>query len=99
LISNSIKFRKENTAPIIEIKSLSNESFNYLIFKDNSAGIDLSRHSDNIFHPFKRFATHVPGKGLGLYLVKSQIEAMQGEIRIESEEGEGTSFSIRLKKR
>jgi light-regulated signal transduction histidine kinase (bacteriophytochrome) len=98
LISNSIKFKKENVEPVIEIKSTSKGAYNYITFKDNGLGIDMTRHSDNIFHPFKRFATHVPGKGLGLYLVKTQIEAMHGEVQIESQEGEGTFFKLLLKK-
>lgn len=43
---------------------------------------------------YKRFHTHVEGKGLGLYLVKSQMEILGGEIKVESELDKGTTFTL-----
>jgi signal transduction histidine kinase len=48
---------------------------------------------------YKRFHIHVEGKGLGLHLVKTQVEALHGRIEVESMLGEGTSFKIYLPNR
>jgi signal transduction histidine kinase len=61
---------------------------------DNGIGIDLDKHGQDIFKPYKRFNTTIDGKGLGLFLVKSHVEALNGRITIESKPGEGTLFKI-----
>jgi signal transduction histidine kinase len=99
LISNGIKFRKESTPPEIYITSMAEEEEVTVHFRDNGCGIDMRRHSHTIFRPFKRFHTHVAGKGLGLYLVKAQARAMHGDIQVESEESRGTTFRVVLKNR
>jgi chemotaxis protein histidine kinase CheA len=43
---------------------------------------------------YKRFHQHIDGKGLGLHLVKTQIEALGGSIAVESAKGEGTTFKV-----
>jgi ligand-binding sensor domain-containing protein/signal transduction histidine kinase len=96
LISNAIKFRKENEPLHVEVHGHKNTDSIIIKVQDNGIGIDLTKHGNNIFQPFKRFFTHVPGKGLGLYLVKSQMRAMGGDIRVESEEGKGTIFTLAL---
>ena len=68
-----------------------------LLFKDNGLGIDLKRHKDKVFGLYQRFHDNPDSKGLGLYLVKSQVESMGGTISIESEVGVGTTFTITFK--
>ena len=50
-----------------------------------------------MFNLYKRFHFHVEGKGLGLYLVRTQVEALGGEIEITSELGKGTTFTMQFK--
>jgi signal transduction histidine kinase len=64
-----------------------------LIFQDFGIGIDLNRNRDKVFGLYQRFHNY-PDKGLGLYLVKSQVEAMGGTISIESEVDKGTTTLI-----
>ena len=64
---------------------------------DNGLGIDLKEHKENLFSLYKRFHFHVDGRGLGLYLVKTQVTALGGEIDVNSKEGEGTVFSLWIK--
>lgn len=45
---------------------------------------------------FYRGTERSKGSGLGLYIVKETIEKMKGSIRVESIEGEGTSFIVKL---
>jgi signal transduction histidine kinase len=68
-----------------------------LTFKDNGIGIDLERNRDKIFGLYQRFHNYSDSKGLGLYLVKSQVESMGGTISVESEVDKGTTFTIIFK--
>ncbi len=94
LISNSIKYRKPHVAPTIEIKSRNLENGIELIFTDNGLGIDTERYKDKIFGLYKRFHENADGKGLGLFMVKTQIETLGGTIHIDSEVGKGTKFIV-----
>ncbi len=94
LISNSIKYSKPNEQPIIEIKSKKENGKIILTFKDNGLGIDLKTKGDKIFGLYKRFHSHVEGKGMGLFMVKIQVESLGGKITIASEPYKGTEFTI-----
>ena len=59
-------------------------------------GLDLERYGDSVFKLFKRFHNHVEGRGMGLYLIKAQIESLNGNIQIDSAVGAGTRFEIFL---
>ena len=65
-------------------------------FKDNGKGIDLQKNGHNLFGLYKRFDTTVEGKGMGLFMVKTQVEALGGTIRIDSKLGEGTEFIMQF---
>lgn len=97
LISNSIKYGKPDVQTLIEIKSKKENGKIILIFKDNGLGIDLETKGDKIFGLYKRFHSHVEGKGMGLFMVKTQVEAIGGKITVASEVNEGTTFTIILK--
>jgi signal transduction histidine kinase/ABC-type phosphate/phosphonate transport system substrate-binding protein/CheY-like chemotaxis protein len=64
-----------------------------LSIKDEGQGIS-SKYLDKIFDPF--FTTKPGGSGLGLYIVKEVVKAHNGEIKLETEEGKGTTFKIFL---
>lgn len=96
LISNSIKYRQVGISPVISIKShLVNDKIE-LHFKDNGKGIDLKKNAGQLFGLYKRFDTTMEGKGMGLFMVKTQVEALGGTIKIKSKLGEGTEFVIQL---
>lgn len=96
LILNSIKYRKPDTSPVIDIHCFDKEEKIQISFTDNGKGIDLEKHKDQIFGFYKRFDTSVKGKGLGLFLVKTQVEALDGSITVNSKLNEGTQFLISL---
>ncbi len=98
LLSNAIKYRDPTRALLIKIESQLIEGAPCITIQDNGLGIDLNRFKQNIFGLYKRFHLHVEGKGMGLYLVKTQVEAMGGKIEVTSEPGKGTTFLIYLKK-
>ncbi len=95
LISNSIKYRNPDVPPIIEIKSRRLEDKIELCFSDNGLGIDLQKKNGQVFGLYKRFHTEVAeGKGMGLFMVKAQVESLGGKITVESEVNMGTAFRI-----
>ncbi len=94
LISNSIKFQKPGVTPVIEITAKKPGDKIVITFRDNGLGIDLSKHRDHLFGLYKRFHNHVEGKGIGLYMCKVQLEALEGKINIKSKPNEGTTISI-----
>jgi PAS domain S-box-containing protein len=96
LTSNSIKYRKTGIAPVINIESRQLKNKVELRFKDNGKGIDLQKNAAELFGLYKRFDTTTEGKGMGLFMVKTQVEAMGGSIKVKSKLGEGTEFLIRF---
>ncbi|MFO0357386.1 MAG: PAS domain S-box protein [Sphingobacteriaceae bacterium] len=96
LFSNSIKYRSQERQLRIVITSKKVADKYIVHFEDNGIGIDLSEHGQYVFGLYKRFNYEVEGKGLGLHMVKNQVEAINGKINIESELGKGTKFIIEL---
>lgn len=98
LVSNSIKYRSLDQPPIVEISSQEYKDHFIIVVKDNGLGIDLNTHRDNVFKLYRRFHRHVEGRGLGLYLVKLQCEALGGSVHVESELNKFTKFTLQLPK-
>jgi len=97
LLSNAIKYRNPENELRIRVKTT--KHFNRdvtLQVSDNGLGFNLEGQKENLFKLYKRFHTHVDGKGLGLYLVKTQVDTLGGRINIESEINRGTTFTITL---
>ncbi|MFD2203841.1 PAS domain-containing protein [Shivajiella indica] len=97
LMTNAIKYKHPDRNPVILIKTKIEENFTVLIFEDNGIGIDLDRYGDRLFGLYQRFHSHVEGKGLGLYLVREQIRAHDGNLKVDSIVGKGTTFTIYLR--
>ncbi len=94
LITNSIKYRRPGVPPVIEITSRLDAKKLQLVFSDNGLGIDLKRRSNEVFGLFKRFHHHTEGKGMGLFMTKTQVQTLGGSISVESEIDSGTRFLI-----
>jgi chemotaxis family two-component system sensor kinase Cph1 len=95
LISNSVKYRKDTIAPRIKICTYKNESGHTVLeHTDNGIGIDLILHGDKIFGLYKTFHQNKNANGVGLFLVKNQIESQGGQIIVESSPDEGATFKI-----
>lgn len=94
LVGNSIKYKSKDRVPKIFIKSKIIDGKIKLIFQDNGLGIDLERHGHKLFGLNKVFHRHPEAKGVGLFMVKTQVEALNGTINATSEVNKGTVFSI-----
>ncbi|MEL6624796.1 MAG: PAS domain S-box protein [Bacteroidota bacterium] len=98
LLSNALKYRRLGVPPLIRVSSEDLEEFICLKVEDNGIGIDLEKNKDRMFRMYQQLQEGIEGKGLGLYLVKSQIESLGGKIEVQSERGVGTKFLLYFRK-
>ncbi len=104
ILSNAIKYTGEGGKIEFTIKETESatEGFNDLIFiiKDNGIGMK-PEYKERIFEAFSREESHVnkeiQGTGLGMAITRSLVELMGGTIRVESEEGKGSTFTVILR--
>lgn len=97
LISNAIKYRSPKRRATVTFRTERAGGWLCLVVTDNGLGIDLANTDPyKIFGLYQRMHTHVEGKGLGLYMVKAQVEAMKGRIEVRSELDEGSEFRVYL---
>ncbi|GEO08399.1 ATP-binding protein [Segetibacter aerophilus] len=97
LVTNAVKYSSPDRPLEIKVRTKKTADEVILYFSDNGLGIDLHRYKDRIFGLYQRFHDHADSKGLGLYIVNSQIRVMGGEINVESEVDKGTTFIITFK--
>ncbi len=95
LLSNAVKYSPD--APEIIVKGWTTDDTAFISVKDHGLGMD----EDDLSKLFGRFfraktSTGIPGTGIGLNLVKTLIEMHDGEIGVQSEQGQGTVFTIQL---
>ncbi len=96
LVSNAVKYSPPNTRITVRIEK--KEPFALLAVRDQGRGIS-AEDQKILFQPFGRGRSgegFAEGAGMGLYVVKQIIEAHDGEIAVESEPGQGTTFQIKL---
>lgn len=100
LIANSLKYRKENIPPVVEISSsIEDEGFIKIYLKDNGVGIK-EEYSDLVFQPFERLNPQIEGTGMGLAICKKVVVSHGGEIAVTSLPNDGGSvFNIKLPER
>jgi signal transduction histidine kinase len=98
LIDNAFKYRSDERKIVLSITAQSEGDFIVLTIKDNGKGIDLKQHGSKVFGLYKTFHGNPDARGMGLYIVKSQIEDMGGRIELESEVNVGTTFNVYFKK-
>lgn len=94
LLSNALKYKSPQRKPLIKLKTVRKANSIILMVKDNGLGIDLDKHQNNIFKIRKVFHKNPDAKGFGLFLTKTQIDAMGGKIWVESTPGKGSTFFV-----
>ncbi|TXC82141.1 PAS domain-containing sensor histidine kinase [Luteibaculum oceani] len=96
LISNALKFSKENEAPRIHVSSKIEGKDLVIRVSDNGRGMDLEKNPNKLFGLHQTFHQLPNERGLGLFLVKNQVLAVGGNIEATSRIGVGTEFKISL---
>ena len=97
LIINGIKYRQPGIDPVISLWTAEKDDKLEIVFKDNGKGIE-EENLKNLFGFYRRFDTSVDGKGMGLFLVKMQVENLGGTISAQSKVGTGTIFKLEFPK-
>lgn len=98
LFTNSVKYKSPKRKLIIEISYTISKDNIVLHFADNGQGIDLERHGKKLFGMYKTFHQHEDAKGIGLFITKNQIEAMNGSITVDSKVDQGALFILTFAK-
>jgi PAS domain S-box-containing protein len=97
LISNAVKFSEDGTAVVVTVGS--EEGRGWVSVRDEGRGIPADKYEE-IFEKFKRLEDSLRmetgGAGLGLFIVQQLVAAMGGEVRVESELGRGSTFTVWL---
>lgn len=99
LLSNSLKYKSPHRTPVIHAETLFQDGILTLKFSDNGMGIDLKRHADKLFGLNKTFHKHAEAKGVGLFITKTQVEAMGGSITATSEVDKESVFIVYFNKK
>lgn len=96
LLSNAIKYRSPDQVSEISFSTRKENEKIILKVSDNGLGIDLKKYGHHVFKLRKTFHKHPESRGIGLFMIKNQIESLGGEISIESAENIGTTFTIKF---
>jgi PAS domain S-box-containing protein len=96
LFTNAIKYKSPKRKAFLEIGYEVNENYTIISFKDNGLGLNLKKNGHKVFGMYKTFHGNEDAKGIGLYITKNQLEAMDGKIEVESELDHGSTFKIYL---
>jgi PAS domain S-box-containing protein len=94
LLSNALKYRSPSRDPEIRFETLVIHNKPVLRVHDNGLGIDLEKHRDHIFGLRRVFHGNSDAHGVGLFLTRTQVEAMGGKISVQSIVDQGTTFII-----
>lgn len=98
LVSNAIKYHDQSKSnKEIAIKTRSADDKICIDVVDNGLGID-PKDKSRIFEMYYMSKDREKGSGLGLFIVKEAIAKIEGEIKVESTKGKGSTFTVILKK-
>ncbi|PSL46159.1 PAS domain S-box-containing protein [Chitinophaga niastensis] len=93
-ITNAIRYRTTEGTPALHLQTWKENDNIILSVEDNGVGIDMERFGNKLFGFRKTFHKNKDAKGIGLFITKTQVEAMGGSIKAESHPGQGTKFII-----
>ena len=99
LISNAIKFRKQDAEPVIEINAVESPQEWLFTIKDNGIGME-EKNQDKIFIIFQRLhnSSQYPGTGIGLATCKKIVSLHGGRLWVESKPDAGSTFYFTISK-
>lgn len=96
LLNNAIKFRKPGITLHIEIGTHQTANGVAIHFRDNGMGLNMTVAAGKLFGLYQKFHPNVPGKGLGLFIMHSQVQAMGAALEVQTAEGKGFHVVIEV---
>lgn len=95
LLDNALKFTRDAQPPRITVSVEATDSGRRIVVADNGMGFDMRFH-DRIFDIFQRLqrAEEYPGTGIGLAIVRKAMQRMGGQVKADSQPGEGARFTL-----
>lgn len=99
LLSNAVRYRSPERPATIEISCEVIPHYLVLSVKDNGLGIDMHKYAHKLFGMYRTFHGNEDARGFGLYITKTQIEAMGGKIDVESTVNTGSTFKVYFRDR
>ena len=99
LVLNALKYTADGVTPLVKLRSYLQDDKVCIDVADNGRGMDLEQYGGQLFGIYSRFHADVDGQGLGLFMVKTQTESINGSIEVCSEVGKGTTFTISFGKK
>ena len=96
LLSNSVKYCHPDRPLHIRLSARLSGNKAVIMVEDNGLGFNLKENRDRLFKPYSRLQSEGEGHGLGLYLIKGQIETLGGWLEVTSAPGEGSRFTVFL---
>jgi PAS domain S-box-containing protein len=100
LISNGIKYSHPDRKSKIILQTIHTNKEIKILISDNGIGIDTNKYKDQLFEIYQTFhgTNRDDSRGIGLYITKTQVEALDGQIELSSKLNEGTTFTLTFKK-
>lgn len=96
LVGNAVKYHQvEQADPFIAVRFFFKQNELIIEVEDNGTGI-AKQYQEKIFNMFFRASTQSEGTGLGLYIVGEAVAKLQGKIKVTSEVGKGSTFTVSL---
>ena len=94
LMTNAVKYTNDQVRLSCHVDAADSSHFS-IIVEDNGAGISKDDRA-KIFDAFYQARDNKPGTGIGLSIVKTIVDQHHGEVRVESEPGQGARFIVIL---
>ena len=95
-ISNALKYSSHSRNPVIDISTAMVNDKVQLTVKDNGLGIDMEKYGKKLFKLNQIFHEGYDSKGVGLYITKTQVESLGGNIKVKSAPDAGAEFTVTL---
>jgi signal transduction histidine kinase len=96
LVSNAVNYQRPDVSiPLVRIEFHADANYGYITVTDNGEGIAPDK-LEKIFEMFYRNSEKSVGSGLGLYICKEIVNKLGGLIRVKSDIGKGSSFTIQI---
>jgi len=96
-ITNALRYNHPDRKPEVVLTGSKKDDNWVLEVCVNGIGIDMEKHGDKVFGLYKTFSGRKDSRGIGLFITRNQVNAMGGQVKVESEVGQGTCFSVYFK--